>query len=227
MAPKFSERLERELASRGVAARVIVTENRVRMLSARRVAGRVQVRVAHHLALLGDEALEAVAGWVAGDSGAPRRVRTLLARATLPAAPPAAPRPVRIHTGGVHHDLAALAALEHGRYFPTLPAVPVTWGPHYPRRRGQRSLRLGSYDFRRGFVRIHGWLDDARVPGWFVGFIVFHELLHAELGAVTTPGRRRGVHTVEFRRREALHHRYAEALAWEAKHLHRLLTGRL
>ena len=227
MAAKFSERLERALASRGVSARVVLTDKRVRRLSARRVAGRVQVRVAHHLAELGDEALQAVLGWVTGDRGAPRRVRVLLARASPPPPPPTSLRPVRVQSRGAHHDLGAIAAAERARYFPLLEPLPVTWGARFARREGQRSIRLGSFDFRRRLVRIHRWLDHPAVPGWFIGFIVFHELLHAELGAETGAGRRRGVHSAEFRRREALHHRYAEALAWEAIHLPGLLAGTL
>ncbi|TNF25599.1 MAG: hypothetical protein EP329_22805 [Deltaproteobacteria bacterium] len=224
---KFSERVEGALAARGVSARVVLTGNRVRMLSARRVSGEVHIRVAEHLAQLGDDACEAIVGWVTGDRGAAGRVRRLLAAVGTPPGAPSTPRAVPIEPRGAHHDLAVLTAAERARYFPTLDPIPVTWGANYRRKRGQRSVRLGSYDFRRGLVRIHRWLDHPKVPAWFIGFIVFHELLHAELGARTDAAGRRGVHTPEFRRREAQHHRYAEALAWEAKHLPRLLAGRL
>lgn len=221
-APPFSDALVRALDSRGVAARVVLTDNRVRMLSARRVAGRVEVRVAHHLAQIGPAAVDAVAGWVAGDRAAQGKIRALLATVETPRPAPRSARAVRLTTAGRHHDLAAIARAELARYFPDLEPVPMTWGPR-PTRRGQRSIRLGSYDFRRGLVRIHRRLDDPRVPAWFIGFVIYHELLHHVLGATEGPSGRRGVHTAEFRRREALHHRYAEALAWEAEHLNALM----
>jgi len=224
----FSDRLEGALAERGVSARVTVTDNRVRMLSARRVSDEVHVRVAHHLAQLGDDACDAVLGWVIGHEGASQEVRRLLAEVGAPPrSEDASPRPVRIQPRGTYHDLGAIAAAERERYFPELGPIPVTWGARYRRRRGQRSVRLGSYDFKRHLVRIHRWLDHPGVPNWFIGFIIYHELLHAELGAQLDSAGRRGVHTPEFRRREALHHRYDEAIAWESKHLGRLLVGKL
>lgn len=221
-APPFSDALVSALDSRGVDARVVMTDNRVRMLSARRVAGRVEVRVAHHLAQIGSAAVDAVAGWVAGERAAQGRIRALLAAVDTPRPAPRAARAVRLVTAGHHHDLASIARAELARYFPGLDPVPITWGPR-PTRRPQRSIRLGSYDFRRGIVRIHRRLDDPRVPAWFIGFVVYHELLHHVLGATEGPGGRRGVHTAEFRRREAEHARYGEALAWEAEHLSALM----
>ena len=225
MTGAFSERVAEALAASGVSSRVVITHNRVRMLSAQRVNGEVHVRVAARLAALGDEAVAAVAGWVTGERGAPRRVRTLLARAGRAEPAQGPPRRVVIQTAGEVHDLERIAEAERASRWPgTAPNVPVTWGARSAARRSQRSVRLGSYDFKREVVRIHRLLDTAVVPAWFIGFVVFHELLHAELGAELR-GRRRQVHTPTFRRREAEHPRYADALAWEAEHLPRLLAG--
>lgn len=63
-------------------------------------------------------------------------------------------------------------------------------------------------------IRIHPVLDDARVPRWFVGFVVFHELLHAVLPPRVENGRRK-IHTPEFRRAEARHPDFGRAQRWE------------
>jgi hypothetical protein len=59
-------------------------------------------------------------------------------------------------------------------------------------------------------------LDRRTVPRFFVEFIVYHEMLHADIGVETRNGRRR-VHTWEFRRRERLFREYARAISWEKK----------
>ncbi|PIE65501.1 MAG: hypothetical protein CSA24_02710 [Deltaproteobacteria bacterium] len=114
---------------------------------------------------------------------------------------------------------------EIATYFPGLQTPPlITWGPRRRRKR-QRAIRLGSYDPRLSLIRIHRRLDDAQVPGWLVGFVIYHELLHHVLGVgLPAPGIRRPLHSAEFRRREAQHRRYAEAMAWEATVLPRLLA---
>ena len=76
--------------------------------------------------------------------------------------------------------------------------LPITWGPRRAMRRRQRSIRLGAYDFERQLIRIHRRLDDPSVPEWFVGFVVFHELLHHRFGVERRAGRR-VIHSAAFR----------------------------
>ena len=63
------------------------------------------------------------------------------------------------------------------------------------------------------------------MPEWFVGFVVFHELLHHRLG-VSVRGGRRVIHSREFRTLEASHPRYQDAQQWERTVLPELLRGR-
>jgi hypothetical protein len=55
------------------------------------------------------------------------------------------------------------------------------------------------------------------VPPYVVEFIVYHEMLHAQLGVEEQNGRR-AVHTRELRRREKLFKEYEKAIAWERSH---------
>jgi hypothetical protein len=138
------------------------------------------------------------------------------------------PRTPRILARGAHHDLGEISAelLEHE--FAALPPAQrpsgVTWG-----RRGSRSarhsLQLGSFDPETALVRIHPVLDQPAVPRWFVRYVLFHELLHAELNEACQGGRRAQHHGREFRRREQAYPGTAPAMTWQQEHLPALLRS--
>ena len=123
------------------------------------------------------------------------------------------PRPPRINQRGRYHDLASLSESVNREYFSGGINASSTWGI---RRRGRavRRRTLGSYSSHTNTIRINPVLDKRSVPSYFIEFIVYHEMLHADLG-VGTGTNRRSVHTREFRRREKMFKKYAEALAWE------------
>ena len=90
----------------------------------------------------------------------------------------------------------------------------ITWG-RGPKRRSRSSIQYGSWSDSERLIRIHPKLDSARVPGYFVRYIVFHEMLHA---IVIKGGRVH--HNREFRQREQAYPDYKRALAWQKKNLH-------
>jgi hypothetical protein len=154
-------------------------------------------------------------------SGTMQRLARAVSRPDL--VPASAPR------GGVghHHDLQAILREVNVRYFePTVNAC-IGWARRAAalgRRRKRRSIKLGSYLGRARSIRIHPVLDAGWVPRFFVEYIVYHEMLHDVLGMPVRNGRRR-LHGPEFRARERLFDRYAEAIAWERDNLDRLLSG--
>jgi len=177
------------------------------------------------------EVREAVLAWIR--SG--RRARAKLERldawieTQIEIVEQTAPRPVIQRTRGRVHDLARLAAEVRAQEFPSTfeqdggPAWPkLTWG-RAPRSRSRRTLRLGSFDFWAGVVRMHPVLDQPAVPEHFVRYVLFHELLHAALPAERGRSGRRVYHSREFRRREHAFGGTAAALAWEQSHLGELL----
>lgn len=174
------------------------------------------------------EIRQAVAAWVRAGKRAKRAAHLLndwIHEKTKTLAP-APRRGFRARTQGRVHDLESLAAtlwLEFPALALAKPAL--TWGLPGPSARGRRrrTLRLGSYNERSRLVRVHPALDRDFVPDWFVRYILFHELLHAELG-VQRNGGRRIFHGAEFRRRERAYADYARAIAWEKKNLRRLLS---
>jgi hypothetical protein len=120
---------------------------------------------------------------------------------------------------GAIHDLDGLLVQASERWFDGAHRVPIGWA-RWPTRPPRRRLQLGSTDGM--CVRIHPVLDHRSVPGWLVGFVVFHELLHLEIPPVQR-GSRRAVHPRAFRDREALHPDHARAKQWEAEHINALL----
>lgn len=139
------------------------------------------------------------------------------------------PRLVRLRTRGQAHDLEPLATELFGgplrSDFSDPAARPrVTWG-RSTKSRTRRTLRLGSYDYHSGLVRIHPVLDQEAVPSFFVRYVLHHELLHAALPREGGHGTRRVFHGPEFRRRERAFDDTQRALEWEKHHLEELLRS--
>jgi hypothetical protein len=103
------------------------------------------------------------------------------------------------------------------------PEVAVTWG-RFAGRAPRRALRLGSCEQGEPpIVRVHPVLDHVTVPEWFVGFVLYHELLHVVYPPVRI-GARRLVHSAELHRAEQAHPDHDRALAWEQANLMALLA---
>jgi hypothetical protein len=124
---------------------------------------------------------------------------------------------------GRYHDLDAILADLQARYFSEGAAVKICWGRWSGRAR-PRSMRCGVYLSETQLIRIHPALDQAFVPGYFVEFIVYHELLHHVIPPVRHNGRLQ-IHSPVFRRREREFPAYAEAIAWRKRWLRRLLAS--
>jgi hypothetical protein len=211
-----------ELASGG-PVQLSVTDNLRRMVTRTRVRGTLRVRV--HMMFFGapERVRQALVEYVVHGH---RRASKILGafieenqhriRASQPVRGPLATR-------GRYHDLAQILADVGGRYFPgSVGDVLVTWGRRTrPPGKARRTIKLGSYSAPERLVRIHPALDRPWVPRYFVAYIVYHELLHHVIPM--TPG---GVHPPELLRREREFSQYERAIAWEQKHIDRLLRSR-
>jgi hypothetical protein len=124
-------------------------------------------------------------------------------------------RKVNVRTGGRHHDLAELYDEINRQYFGNRVTATITWGSKSPRS-AVRKRTVGSYSERSNTIRINPVLDRKDVPACYVAFIVYHEMLHADMG-MTMRGKRRSVHPREFRRREKLFQEYEKAMSWEGR----------
>ncbi len=195
----------------GKKVSIALTDNSTSMISARSKEGVLHVRL-HRMFLNADEGLlDELAHFVYG-----RKSRTPLIRAFIERhrgmLRKQRPRVRRLNQQGKYHDLASISESVNREYFGGSIDAPCTWGA---RRRGAVSRRtLGSYSSHTNTIRVNPVLDKKKVPGYFIEFIVYHEMLHADIGVENGAGRR-SVHSREFRRREKMFRGYAEAMAWE------------
>lgn len=202
-----------------------VTDNGRTMISTRTQRGRFVVRVHHMFLDAPTPVLTALGAYLTqSDTTAPRvlfdfiksqhqRIRRTPRRAQS------------LRACGEHHDLQKIYDQLNRRYFAGSVRARITWGKRPPsRKRARRSIKLGSYQSTDALIRIHPVLDAAWVPGFFVAFIVYHEMLH-QVVAPTVHGSRREYHSPAFRARERQFEHYAEAMAWECAHLRRLLRS--
>lgn len=204
--------------------RLVITDNRSVLLSVRREAGLVLVRL-HQMFLHAPEAvIRALARNIRRRGRAAQgEVRRFL-NANLHRVRRAPRTMPPLSTRGNVFDLAAVYADVNARFFRNALQVPITWGRGVGRaRRG--GLTFGSYDPVLALIRIHPVLDRPAVPRFFLESVVYHEMLHHHLGGVADRSGRTIYHTRAFREAEARFPRHQEALAWEKANLGDLLRA--
>ncbi|HEY3495096.1 MAG TPA: hypothetical protein VGK73_10440 [Polyangiaceae bacterium] len=210
-----------EIASQG-PVQLAVTDNLRTMVSQTRVRGTLRIRV--HMMFLGapERVRNALVDYlVHGD----RKASVVVGRHIEENSHriKASRLVTRLRARGRSHDLFAILNAVNSQYFGgAVGDVLITWGRR-SRPRGDRrgTIKLGSYSATERLIRVHPVLDREWVPRYFVAFIVYHELLHHVI-----PARDRSLHPPELLQREREFRHYERALAWEQKHIDRLLRAR-
>jgi hypothetical protein len=217
--------LESALAkAAGKPLRLVLTDNRSVLLSFRREAGVLFLRL-HQMFLHAPDGVVAALAKNLKRRGraAEGEVRRFMnanlhrVRRSPRTMPP-------LVTRGRAHDLAGVYSTLNRRFFDGRLEVPITWGRGVGRaRRG--GLTFGSYDPVLGLIRIHPVLDRPEVPRYFVESVVYHEMLHHHMGGVPDRAGRTVYHTRTFREAEARFPRHRDALSWEKDNLPFLLRA--
>ena len=216
----------RALAERlGQPVRLVVTDNRSTMLTARPKAGRLEVRLHHMFLTAGENILEAVGDYLSDSDAAAAAVIDGFVEENRLRFVARGPAQAALRSAGEHHDLRAIADDLARRHFGGAVEVRITWGKRVQPKRRQRSLQLGTYLPEEHLIRIHPALDQPWVPGFFVEAVVFHEMLHHDMPAVVQNGRRH-YHTRAFRKRERSFEYHSASQQWQKENLWRLLRGR-
>jgi len=129
-----------------------------------------------------------------------------------------------IATGRGAQELRERADRLNRDYFNGALTFSICWGRR-PRRRPTRigAIRLGSCAVRTRDVRVHPLLDSPRVPGFYLDYIIHHELCHIAIPPEKGPSGRMIIHGPKFRAMEANYENRAEALAWQKANLRDLL----
>jgi hypothetical protein len=112
-----------------------------------------------------------------------------------------------VQARGVHHDLDASFDRVNAAYFDSRLERPrLTWSRTFAAR------KFGHYDYAHDTIMVNMVLDRPTVPEYAVDLIVYHELLHQQLG-VTWKNNRVAAHTPELARRERQFKEYEQAKA--------------
>lgn len=226
----LARRLDEALG--GALGSVVLTDNRSRIISARSLAGALEVRIHRSFVGAPESTLDQVAKFLGGARGDARR-RALAAIREHFDRHRGEPRPRRrvLRQEGHCFDLAEILDELNHRFFGGRLKLKITWGRQGAKRRRRRrgqgiSIRLGSYHDAERLVRIHPVLDHSSVPRYVVESVVYHEMLHAALPATRGTDGRRRLHPPEFRRREREFPEYERAERWISSNLERMAKRR-
>lgn len=108
---------------------------------------------------------------------------------------------------GVHHDLDTSFDRVNAEYFQgTMSRPHLVWSRTFATR------KFGHYDHTHDTIMVNMVLDRGTVPEHAIDLIVYHELLHKQLG-ITWKNNRIAAHTREFAKRERQFKHYDQAKA--------------
>jgi predicted metal-dependent hydrolase len=197
----------------GKPVSLVLTDNGTTMLSARARDGVLKVRLHRMFLAAGELVFDEIAAFLKNRKRGMPLFRGYIRdnQNRLEARPP---KKLFLRTAGKFHELSELYQKVNEEYFEGRVNAAITWGARSPRC-AVRKRTLGSFSVRSNAIRINPVLDRKSVPRYYVAFVVYHEMLHADLG-IALKGKRRSVHSREFRRRERLFKDYDKALAWES-----------
>ena len=220
-----SERLSRVLhESLDSEVRVILTDNRNSIISARKTHLGWTVRLHHMFCSADRETLDTLTRFLASPTNEDKQVLRSFIRENehkIRPQPSGGARATRLVTKGRRHDLRPIFDQLNLTYFRGSVNLDITWG----RRSGARarkSVRLGSYDPLKELIRVNPCLDCAAVPQYVIKGIVFHEMLHHVIPAKTVNGRRI-IHSRRFRELERSYPDHERILEWKRRNLNKLL----
>ncbi len=209
---------------------VHLTDNCSTMLSVRREPGRYRLRLHHMFVSASPQVVAALGRYVIHpEAEASATLDAFIAEQAEHFGSTQTPSTRRSRviekTDGEHHDLRALFDDLNAGYFGGAIDAKITWGRRKRRNdppRLHRSLTMGSYSVEDRLIRIHPTLDRPDVPGYYLAWIVYHEMLHQKHG-IPEAGGRRQFHPPSFLAEERLFDEYERAHRWEREHHHRLL----
>lgn len=218
LAQKIADRLGGQ-----VKVQLSVHDNRSTMISFRRQAPVLKVRVHHMFLDAPSPVIDALADYTGRGRRAAGQVLDdfiSLQQERIRAMPRT---PAALESRGQCFDLQEVFDGLNRELFAGALRARIGWGRQTSRRR-RKSIRLGVYDHKAREIRLHPALDRPDVPRFFVEYIVFHEMLH-QLFPSDRPDGRNVHHPRAFRERERSFPRYEAAITWEKEHLNQLLRS--
>jgi len=193
---------------------IVITDNSTVMLSIKRKKNHISLRLHRMFLSASHEVLNELAGYIRNSRITTPLTRDFINKNThhLREKPP---RKIRLVHKGKKFNLLDIFNKVNSEYFDGTLSSSITWSTRSPKRSVAKRT-LGSYSRDIDLIRINPVLDSVRVPGYFLEYVVYHEMLHADLNNEPT-SKRRTVHSHEFKRREKLFRHFDRAMTWEKK----------
>ncbi len=193
---------------------LVITDNSTSMLSFKEHRGSAALRLHSMFLDAGTDVLDEMAVFIKNKKGKTPLINDFIRqnRHRLKNRPL---RKVNIRTEGKHYSLLDMYASVNKEYFEGRISASITWGAKGPKR-AARKRTLGSYSSHNNMIRINPMLDNKNVPGYFLEYVVYHEMLHADMNSGRYEGKR-PVHSKEFRDRERQFRHHEKCVAWENK----------
>jgi hypothetical protein len=200
----------------GKPVSLTITDNSTSMLSVKTRGNTVFVRLHWMFLHAGNDVIREVAGFVKKRKGNTPLISSFIrGNEKCLRNRPFRQDSTRVREGR-YHNLGEIFDSLNNEYFGGRVSASIVWGKK-SYRWAVKNRTLGSYGRSNNTIRISPVLDKKNVPRYFVRFVVYHEMLHADLHE-EEKDRRRPVHSPEFKRRERLFDRYEKAVSWEKKH---------
>jgi len=209
----FTNLLQQRLATKlGVPVELTITDNIRSMISVRKKGDAFRFRM-HHMFLDANDAL--IDDMVSfARQGSSTLIQPFIDSHTdLINTGERKDRKIRVQLQGDVYDLRALFKELNQTYFENRCDCTLTWGKKSSRK-NRRSILFGSYNPDRNLIRINPKLDSRKVPLYFVRYVLYHEMLHQEMG-IKSDFR----HTKEFRTAEKQFAEYDRAIAWQRRNI--------
>ncbi len=198
----------------GADISLAVTDNSVTMLTAEKKGKTLFIRLHRMFLQAENDVIREVALFITKRKAETPLLRRFI-RENLSSIRKNSRRRVTVKKEGRHYDLGAIFRALNNEYFGGRVSCDIAWGNKCPRY-AVKKRTLGSYSRSGGIIRINPILDARRVPRYFIEFVVYHEMLHADMDTSERHGRR-AVHPEEFKDRERVFRHYEKALMWEKK----------
>ncbi len=136
--------------------------------------------------------------------------------------PQAAPCVHDTPEGGITPELQQLYDQLNKEYFAGKIDAKIQWGRNILSQ-NRRSVRFGSYDYKKKLIRINPRLKQDFVPLQILEHTVYHEMCHQFLPPFKRQGKRLA-HHAEFRQKEREYKFYRMVKQWERQHWKKLMA---
>lgn len=197
----------------GRSVSLIITDNSTSMISVKSGGNTITVRLHRMFLSAGNDVISELAQFIRKRKGKIPLIRDFIRQNS--GCLKKTVRKAVINAQGEYYNLSDIYRSINEEYFGGMVSAFITWGTKSPRY-AVRKRTLGSYSGHANIhlIRINPVLDRRSIPRYFIEFVVYHEMLHADMAAEIKNGRR-CVHSKEFKRREKLFKQYDKAAAWE------------